>query len=366
MSSDRPITTSRDSDDLGTALETWLATRVESPVVSSAARPPTNGMSSETLLFDVTYTDGGRRVTESCVARVPPALEDYPVFPTYDMAGQVTAMRLVDERTSAPIPAVLWYEDDPAHLGAPFFVMRKVDGVVPPDVIPYTLGGNWLFDATPQQRRQVQDSSIEVLAEVHTIPGDDPAVTALRIDGEGTPLRRHVGNQRRYYEWVTADGIRSPLIEEGFEWLDAHWPEETAEVLSWGDSRIGNILYRDFRPVAALDWEMVATGPRELDLGWMIFMHHFFDDIAVRYGQPGLGPFMNAGDAAAHYELLTGHAPVDLPWYQVYAAVRHAIIMFRITRRSVRFGEREMPADPDEAFMHHATVRAMLDGKFSA
>ena len=38
-------------------------------------------------------------------------------------------------------------------------------------------------------------------------------------------------------------------------------------MLSWGDSRIGNVMYRDFAPVAVLDWEMAPLGPRELDLG---------------------------------------------------------------------------------------------------
>ena len=364
MSDGRPITTSRQASDLGAALEAWLRTRVANPEVHRVERPPTNGMSSETLLFEVTFDGDGQRVAESCVARIPPKPEDQPVFPSYDMAAQVAAMRLVGERTAAPVPAVLWFEPDPAHLGEPFFVMRRVDGVVPPDVLPYTMGGNWLFDASPAEQRLVQDSSIGILAEVHSIPADDPAAAALSLPGEGSPLRRHVANQRAYYEWVTADGISSPLIEEAFAALDASLPDETAAVLSWGDSRIGNILYRDFRPVAVLDWEMVATGPRELDLGWMIYLHRFFHDLATNYGLPGLPRFMDETEAGAHYARLTGHTAPDLAWYQIYAALRHAIIMFRITRRQVRFGEREMPANPDEAFIHHATLRAMLDGTY--
>ena len=42
-------------------------------------------------------------------------------------------------------------------------------------------------------------------------------------------------------------------------------------MLSWGDSRIGNVLYEDFRPVAVLDWEMATVGPRALDVSWIIF-----------------------------------------------------------------------------------------------
>ncbi|XGU18600.1 phosphotransferase [Rhodococcus sp. 3Y1] len=57
-------------------------------------------------------------------------------------------------------------------------------------------------------------------------------------------------------------------------------------VLCWGDSRIGNVIYRDFEPAAVLDWEMATLGPRELDLGWMIFQHRFFEDLAAMAGLP--------------------------------------------------------------------------------
>ena len=40
------------------------------------------------------------------------------------------------------------------------------------------------------------------------------------------------------------------------------------DVLSWGDARIGNIIYAGFEPAAVLDWEMAALGPRELDVSW--------------------------------------------------------------------------------------------------
>ena len=134
--------------------------------------PATNGMSSETLLFDITYRDAnGAPVDERCVARLPPDDDATPVFPRYDMEMQFEAMRLVGARTSAPVPACLWLETDRAHLGTPFFVMRRVDGTVPPDLMPYTFGGNWLFDASPAEQRRVQDASVVALAEV----GDDPA-----------------------------------------------------------------------------------------------------------------------------------------------------------------------------------------------
>ena len=63
--------------------------------------------------------------------------------------------------------------------------------------------------------------------------------------------------------------------------------DESKPVLSWGDARLANILWRDFEPTAVLDWEAVAIGPRELDLGWMVFFHDYFQRIAERYGYEG-------------------------------------------------------------------------------
>ena len=48
----------------------------------------------------------------------------------------------------------------------------------------------------------------------------------------------------------------------------------------WGDSRVGNVLYQDFRPVAVLDWEMATLGPREMDVAWIIFAHMVFQELA--------------------------------------------------------------------------------------
>jgi aminoglycoside phosphotransferase (APT) family kinase protein len=243
--------------------------------------------------------------------------------------------------------------------------MAHVDGVVPPDLMPYPFGGNWLFDASPDEQVRLQRRSVEVLAELHAVDVSDDACDFLRSEGAGTPLRRHVDGQRAYYEWVVADSAPSPLIERGLDWLEHHWPkEETEAVLSWGDSRIGNIMYRQFEPVAVLDWEMVGVGPREIDLGWMIFLHRFFQDLAEQYGFPGMPEFMRTADVVATYRARTGVTPSDLEWYLAYAAVRHGIIMYRINHRLVRFGEATPTDDPDDMINHRSTIEQMLDGTY--
>jgi aminoglycoside phosphotransferase (APT) family kinase protein len=225
-----------------------------------------------------------------------------------------------------------------------------------------------LFDASAEDQRRLQEASVGVLAEVHSIEGA-PEVFGFLADGgigPGDALRRHVDEQWAYYRWAM-EGLRLPLLERAFAWLEDHWPAEPGPtVLSWGDSRIGNVMYRDFTPVAVLDWEMAALGPRELDLAWMVFLHCFFEDLAVRYGLPGMPGFLRRDDVAASYEARTGHAPENLDWHFVYAALRHGVIMARVQRRSVHFGEAAMPDDPDDLVMHRASLESMLAGSYWA
>ena len=59
------------------------------------------------------------------------------------------------------------------------------------------------------------------------------------------------------------------------------------------------MMFRDFEPVAVLDWEMAAVGPREIDIGWMVYLHRFLDDIAIQAGLPGMPHFMRLDDVVA-------------------------------------------------------------------
>jgi aminoglycoside phosphotransferase (APT) family kinase protein len=220
----------------------------------------------------------------------------------------------------------------------------------------------WLLDADPHERRALQDASVGVLAGLHGIDLTGVDVGFLELDHPGdTPLARHVAHQRWFYDWVRGEG-RFPLIDAAFAWLDAHWPTETATVISWGDARIGNVLYDGFAPAAVLDWEMAGLGPGEIDVGWMVFLHRFFQDLTVEFGMPGLPDFMEPAAVCATYEARAGRELVDLDWYVAYAALRHAIIMARITARSVHFGEAAWPADPDEVIPHRAFLRAAIGG----
>ena len=359
----RPQVSTRDRGELRDRLEGWLTGRRgdATPRVADLAEPEGTGMSSDTVLFDVAWSDSTH---ERLVARLAPDADAAPLFPEYDLGRQYRTMAEVAARSSVPVPPLVAYEDDPTVLGTEFVVMGRVDGLVPADIPPYTFGIGWIEDATPEQRERLQHHVVQTLADLHAIPDASSAFPWFAPADGRSPLRTHVDAQRAYADWVL-EGRPGPLIDAGFAWLEAHWPADDGEtVLSWGDARIGNVIFADFVPVAVLDWEMASVGPRELDLGWTIFLHRFFDDLALQFGLPGLPDVLRRTDVVRAYETRTGHTPRDLDWYTAYAAVRHAIIMTKVGLRSVHFGRAEMPADLDELVTHGPALRAMLAGTY--
>jgi len=340
-------------------MQEWARATVGPDARVSEASSPGNGMSSETVLFEMTH--GGE--AERYAARLAPMPEVYPVFPEYDIELQAKCMNLVRARTHVPAPEVRWVELDPKWLGTPFLVMRRIDGEAPPDIPPYVFGG-WVADATPETRAAMQRRTLDVLRQLHEItPANADLAFLMRTQHGSTALEQQLGHERWYYDWAR-DDVSYPLIDAAFAWLDAHWPEEGPTVLNWGDARVGNVLYRDFTPVAVLDWEMATIGPREVDLAWMIFLHEFFHDMAVGFGLPGMSDFMQRDSVVAEYEALTGHAVRNLDWFEVYAALRFAIVSIRTSKRGIAYGTMEEPADPDDLIMFRKLLEQMLDGSY--
>jgi aminoglycoside phosphotransferase (APT) family kinase protein len=356
MNEQRPATPMpwrRDLNDLAAGLASWAGSRGTSEGAVTNVRAPESGMANETVLFRV---DG-----EPLVARLAP-LPGTPLslFPNYDLDLQRRCMELVKRHTKVPVPEVVLLESSEEWLGAPFLVLRAVEGVVPLDNPPYPFTG-WLLDADEDDRLRLEERSIAILVELHLVTPatDDLSFLAPKAAGDSY-LSRQLQFQREYYEWACEERP-VPIVEEAFDVLSATIPVAERTVLNWGDSRIGNILYRDFEPVAVLDWEMATLGPPEVDLGWMTMMHAFFQGMAEQHGFPGLPDFLRRSRAVAVYEELSGHRLDDLAWYEALAALRFAIISIRTTLRSVAFGLQEAPIDPDGLVMFQPLLRRLLE-----
>ena len=322
----RPQTSTRDRDEVRRRLEAWLTGRHgdKTPWVHELAAPDGTGMSSETLLFDVTWSDGTH---DRLVARLAPAADAVPVFPRYELDLQFATMSEVAARSSVPVPPLYAYEPDPAHLGTEFLVMHRVDGLVPSDIPPYVFGSGWLAEATPEDRARLQRNVVQVLADLHAIP-DAPAAFPWFTPPEGiSALRAHVDAQRAFADWVL-DGREGRLIAAGFAWLEERWPADEGEtVLSWGDARIGNMMFGDdLRLVGVMDWEQANLSGIRMDLAWWLYFDEFHSTARGLTRLDGLG---TRDETIAYWEDRTGETAGDLTWYEVFTGFQVGLLSFR-------------------------------------
>ncbi len=330
-----PSSSGFSADTVRPRLTDWLAARTggDRVQVELLQAPTETGHSSETVLFDATWTDEAGEQSASLVLRTAPS--GHTVFPSYDLGLQFTVMERVAATGAVPVPPLRWNEPDESWIGTPFLVMDRVDGLVPPDRLPYTMQG-WLLEAAPEVQRQVQTTGLETLAAVHAIDWRTAGLDLLDAPQYGaTGLDQQLGFYEHFLEWGRGEHPQ-PRLHQVAEWLRANRPDpEPDPVLNWGDSRIGNIIFRDATPVAVLDWEMATLGPPQVDLAWSLLLERFF---TVELGVPQLPGFLDHEAAVAHYESVSHRTVGDLTWYTIWAAHRYAVVMMRICQAAALDG----------------------------
>jgi aminoglycoside phosphotransferase (APT) family kinase protein len=329
-----PAPKERDFELTRRRLGEWLAARLPGARelrVSELSGPGTTGFSSDTLLFDLAWNEAGQAHERSLVLRLEP--RGFPIFPVYDVGRQFRVQKLLGE-TDVPVPGMLWLEEDETPLGARFYVMEQARGQVPSDNPTYHQDG-WMKQASPEQRAQVWRSGIEVLTRIHRVDWQAPGYAFLGESAGGTPHSQHLARYERYLAWA-ARGRAQPTCEAALAWLQREQPRESEPVaLCWGDSRLGNMMFREGRCVAVLDWELATLGNPEQDLGWWIFLdHHHSGGIGVERleGLPG------REETIAQYEEATGHRVRHLAYYEAFAAFRFAVIMIRVAQQLAEYG----------------------------
>ena len=352
-----PLPSKRDPQQLASVLSAWFTRQFgHECTISDVGIPEGTGMSSETLLFTIHHAG----VSEPVVTRLSPDMNDWPVFPVYDLAAQAGAMRLMAAHTDVPVPVVRFLELDETILGSPFVVMNRVTGSALPDMPPYVFGGSYLDSFSVDEQRELTRQVARLHARIHAVDlaaaqsaGHDLSFLPSR---DGDAIDRLLAEQRAYYDWARGD-LRLPVIEKALEWLAANKPANPGPtVLNWGDARPGNVLFDGLTPTAVLDWEMVNVGPAGVDVGWLVFMHMFFQSLADVFGMPGFPEFCRADDVVDAYVKAGGQPIENLNWYIVYASLRFGAIAIRTSLREASYGNREMPEDPEDLIMHKALL----------
>ena len=321
----------RDFAKIRVGLEDWLAGKLPAARelrVGELTGPGLTGFSSDTFLFQASWLEDGAAQSRGLVARMPPS--GMPVFPQYDIARQYRIQHAL-AGTAVPLAGMLWLEEDPGVLGAPFYVMEQIAGRTPSDSPTYHTSG-WVAELEPAEREAMWWSGLRALADVH---GADWRGLGLgSLDVAGDPLEQHIAEYEHMLAW--SNGKPQPNLESALRWVRAHRPPpDEPRVLCWGDSRLGNMIFQDSRCAAVLDWEMARIGSPEADLAWWIYMDRHHSEGAA---MPRLAGLPGRSETVARYEEWTGHRVRHLEYYEVFAALRFAIIMIRVGQQLEHYG----------------------------
>ena len=330
-----PTPWKRDLDAARSSLSGWMRRQLPGArdfELSELVAPQSSGFSNETLLCDARFTRDGRSQLERLVIRVQPT--GFQVFPEYDMRLQFRTMQLL-ARTDVPVPRMFWIEEqDRSVLGAPFYVMGRVEGRVPSDSPPYNASG-WLTELPDAEVAAIWWGGIECLAKVARLDHRAAGFSFLERPELGhSALDQNLAYYRSYHDWA-ARGRAQPTADAAYAWLASKRPEGEPTGLVWGDARIGNILFDGTRPAAVLDWEMVTLGSPEVDLGWTLFLDRYH---SIGVGVPRLPGFPSREASVERWEELAGHRVRHLHYYEVFAGYRFAVVMMRLAQQAGFYG----------------------------
>jgi len=324
--SPRFVKQQRDPEQTRSTIATWLSGRVHALVqISDIETPAGAGVSNETFLFRASWQENGGLAEHEYALRLHPS-PDYQVFYDPEFRTQFDLLRTLHERTEIRVPSAHWYEEDPAPFGRPFFVMERKHGNVPVSMPLYTREG-FLFDATPEQRRRAWEGAIGQLALIHTVPAS--LVSFLdRPQWGATPLEQQLTYWEKAAHWGLT-GHYPKQLDEMIGWLRGNLPESSETGLSWGDARMGNVMFdANFDVAAVLDWEQASLVGPTADLAWWLFFEEMYSTGQGLPRPEGMGDRL---ETLERWGELTGRTPRDLPWHEVFVGYKMANLAIRTT-----------------------------------
>ncbi len=327
MENERPTPLVDDIEATRRKLESWFSTRRDTPVkVTDLNIPEGTGMSNVTLLFDIHWEESGETRTQSCVGRLQPEI-DKPVFPTYDLSLQYQVMDAVGKNSDVPVPILLGLETSKDLLGVQFYIMEFTAGRIPTDMPPYNMDGWMMHETSDSQRANLWRSAVEVMARFHQLDYKSLGFAQL-AKSDRSALQQQLEYWQGYHDWAFA-GVRHEAGQAALDWLWANQPENENTVLCWGDSRIGNIIFKESLDgvAAVLDWEMAVLGNPVQDLAWFNYMDSTF---AEGLGMPRLSGLPSYEETIAQWEEATGWQAEHYDYYLVFAAMRYGLLLSRI------------------------------------
>jgi aminoglycoside phosphotransferase (APT) family kinase protein len=278
--------------------------------------------------FTYTVTDSaGQRF----VLRRPPL---GPLLPSaHDMGREHRIMTALDG-SPVPVPPVVGLCTDEAVTGAPFYVMRFVDGLI--------LRDQEAAEAVPEAiRMAATDSLVDVLADLHSL---EPAGVGLgdlgKQDGYVERLLRRWRGQ-----WEKSKTRELPIVDEVAERLAAGIPEAGPARIVHGDYRLDNVIVSagDGSVQAVLDWELCTLGDPLADVGMLlVYWTQPGDEFSALTWAPTLAAgFPGRKEVASRYAAASGRDLSEIDYYVALGYWKIAVILEGVYARyrSGAYGE---------------------------
>jgi aminoglycoside phosphotransferase (APT) family kinase protein len=226
------------------------------------------------------------------------------------------------------VPRPLLFCDDESIIGAPFYVMERISGIILRAQKPHGL------DLSPALMRRLSERFVDNLAEIHEIDYESAGLGDLGAP-QGYVRRQVEGWAKRYYNART-DEVAS--IESLADWLHQNLPADSERpALIHNDYKYDNLVLAPddlARVIAVLDWEMATIGDPLMDFGTSLgyWVESTDPEDWQRYGF-GLtmvpGSFTRT-ELLEHYARRSGRRIEDPVFYFVYGLLKIAVIVQQI------------------------------------
>jgi aminoglycoside phosphotransferase (APT) family kinase protein len=242
-----------------------------------------------------------------------------PLSPTaHDMAREFRLLSAFWGCASVPVPRPIALCTDPEVIGARFYLMDVVDGVVVRERLPK------VFEADAGVPRACAFALIDALAGIHAFDWRNNGLADFGKP-EGYLERqvpRWLGQLDRYKTRPL------PEVDEAGEWLSAHTPPMQAPAVIHGDYKLDNVMFAPQLPVeliAVVDWEQSTIGDPLVDLGWMIGL--WADPLAGASPFAGMRDVPTRSELIARYADATGRDLTNVAFYCVLGLFKLACVM---------------------------------------
>lgn len=232
-------------------------------------------------------------------------------------------------------PRAFLFCEDGEVMGAPFFVMERREGVVVRTEMPA------LFQAIPQAARQMSESLIDALVELHEV--DYQAIGLERLGKPEGYLARQV--EGWYRRWQAAKLAELPAMERVYDWLRGNVPASSSVSLVHNDYKLDNVMFSPTDPsqmVAIFDWDMCTLGDPLADLGALLAYWSEPADppswqlVASSIMPTGKHGFLTRKELVRRYAQESGRDISHIQFYHVLGLFRVVVILGQIYVRYVR------------------------------